>query len=86
MERCLCIKDGIHGGEAVYKDRYYLYMIPTKHNQYYTLYEENSIKNKYICSIYVHYSQFVKCFEVIVNDLVAIDIMFNDIMDGKVFV
>ncbi len=48
MERCLCLLDGLHGGEHVVCGKYYLYMKPRGCNKYYTLYEEDKIKNKYI--------------------------------------
>lgn len=85
MERCLCLLDGLHGGERVVCGKYYLYMKPRGCNKYYTLYEEDKIKNKYICSIYVDRYKFDESFLVEVCDLDNIDNMFNAIMDGKVY-
>lgn len=76
----------MHGGECVIAGRVYLYKPPYRDGLYYTLYEEEKIRNKYICSIYVHKSFFERDFKVEHNDLDYVDKMFNNIMDGEILV
>lgn len=86
MNKCVCLFNRLHGGECVIAGKIYLYKPPFREGLYYTLYEEDKIKNDYICSIYVHKSFFERDFQVLYSELEEIDKMFNIIMDGEIFV
>lgn len=84
MNKCVCINNRIHTGEFVYSGRVYCYLVPNGVSMYYTLYED--VVSKDIVTIFVHRDYFSRDFNIIYSDLDEVDKVFNNIMDGELFV
>jgi hypothetical protein len=82
--KCVCLSDSRYNGSDVYKDTIYVYVAPMHSGQYYSVYDTSKLGKNIIDSIYVHCSDFKKNFILITDEIEGVDILFNDIMDGKV--